>query len=259
MFETLAGIIDIFLVATLIYWLLLLVKGTRAEMMLWGLVVVVLLYFASQRFGLLTLHWILANFLGSIVIILVVVFQQDIRRALVRMGRPFARRGFTSSKESIDEVVRSVFALSEEETGALIVLERESDLREVVESGTIIDAVLSKELILSIFNPASPMHDGAVLIHGSRLLSAGCILPLTEKTIDKSMGTRHRAAIGLADETDAVVIVVSEKTGDVSLFYDEIFETDFDAKTLTSALEEILKFRGVKKKGFSFFNSKEEE
>lgn len=239
MFEFFIGALDILVVAVLIYWLILLVKGTRAEMMLWGLVVVVLVYFASERLGLFTLHWILSNFLGAIVIIIVVVFQQDIRRVLMRMGRPFATRGFMLRRESLDDVVKAVFSLSSEKIGALIVLERDSELKSVIETGIELDAVLSKELLFSIFNPESPMHDGAVVVHGARVLKAGCILPLTEKTIESSMGTRHRAAIGLTDETDAVVIVVSEKSGEVSLFYDEKFEMGFDAKTLTETLKDI--------------------
>lgn len=256
MFEFLVVTLDIALVAVLIYWLILIVKGTRAEMMLWGLVVVVLVYFASQRLGLYTLHWILSNFLGAIVIILVVVFQQDIRRVLMRMGKPFASRSFMFQKESMDDVVKAVFSLSDEKIGALIVLERDSELNSVIETGIELDAVLSKELLFSIFNPNSPMHDGAVVIHGSRVLKAGCILPLTEKTIDSAMGTRHRAAIGLTDETDAVVVVVSEKSGEVSLFYDEKFETGFDSKKLLDELREVFQTtkgsNGGDKK-FSFF------
>ncbi len=252
MFEGFIVLLDILVVAFLIYWLILIVKGTRAEMMLWGLVVVVLVYFASERLGLFTLHWILSNFLGAIVIILVVVFQQDIRRVLMRMGRPFATRGFMFQSESMTDVVKAVFSLSTEKIGAIIVLERDSELKSVIETGIELDAVLSKELLFSIFNPQSPLHDGAVVVHGARVLKAGCILPLTEKTIDRTMGTRHRAAIGLADETDAVVIVVSEKSGEVSLFYDEKFETGFDSKTLLESLREI--FQGSKAGSiFSFF------
>ena len=222
--SVLAAIIDIAIVSVALYYLMLLVKGTRAERMLWGLGVIVLVYFVSQRVELVTLHWILSNFLGSIVIFIIVVFQQDIRRALAQMGKVISLKDTMKPREVLEETVNAVRAMSLSKTGALIVIERGVDLGELGAAGVDIDAKVSEELLRSIFNTASPMHDGAVVIRRARLFKAGCILPLTEKELAESLGTRHRAAIGLAEETDAVVIVVSEMTGEIMLATgDELF------------------------------------
>lgn len=219
--KNLVALFDILIVAVILYWFMLMLKGTRAERMIWGLAVIIILYFVSQSVQLLTLHWILNNFLGSIVIFIIVVFQQDIRRALVQMGKPFSSRDYYGSRGMIDEVVKSVASMSRSRTGALIVIERGIDLSDFLEVGVEVDAKVSKELLLSIFNPASPVHDGAIIIRGGRVFKAGCILPLTEKELTKSMGTRHRAAIGLSEETDAAIIVVSEETGEVTLVVED--------------------------------------
>lgn len=230
------AVVDIIIVAVVLYWVMLMFKGTKAERMFWGLAVVILVYFISQRAELLTLHWIISNFLGSIVIFIIVVFQQDIRRALVHMGKPFSSRDTSRSSELLDEVTRAVASMSEKRVGALIVLERSIDLDDFLGAGVHLDAEVSKELLLSIFNTGSPMHDGAVILRGGRLARAGCILPLTDRELDKTMGTRHRAAVGLAEETDAVIIVVSEQTGEITLVVDNEIHGAIGREELPSRL-----------------------
>lgn len=246
--DNIVALLDILIVATVLYWLMLMFRGTRAERMLWGLSVIVLVYFISQSVELLTLHWILSNFLGSIVIFIIVVFQQDIRKALIQMGKPFSSRDVIASKELIEEVARAVTSMSKKKTGGLVVIERSMELNDFINIGADIDAKVSKELLLSIFNPQSPLHDGAVIIKGGRVFRAGCILPLTDKELTKSMGTRHRAAVGLAEETDAVIIVVSEETGEITLVFEEEVKAGLDAERLISDLNKLFMPSGDSRK-----------
>lgn len=238
------AVVDILIVAVILYWFMLMFKGTRAEKMIWGLAVIVILYFVSHSVELLTLHWILNNFLGSIVIFIIVVFQQDIRRALVHVGKPFSTRDFFGSRELTEDVVKAVSSMSRSRTGGLIVIERGIDLIGFLEVGVEVDAKVSKELILSIFNQSSPVHDGAVIIRGGRIYKAGCILPLTDRELAKSMGTRHRAAIGLSEETDAAIIVVSEETGEITLVVEDVLTAGITPERL---LEELGRLFSVKK------------
>lgn len=234
-------LLDILIVAFVIYRLMLLVKGTRAERMLWGLAVIVLAYFVSQRMELFTLHWILSNFLSSIVIIVIVIFQRDIRRVLVQVGKTsFFGRGEGSKQEIFEELTKAAFQMSRKKIGALMVLEKDVGLGDYLDMGIAVDAKVSSEMLLSIFNPSSPVHDGAAIIRKERINSAGCFLPLTrDKEISKSLGTRHRAALGLTEETDAVVIVVSEETGEVSLVSDGEIDRNMDNSTLLKKLKDI--------------------
>jgi len=234
-------LIDILIVAFVVYRLILLVKGTRAERMLWGLAVIVLVYFVSQRMELFTLHWILSNFLSSIVIIVIVVFQRDIRRVLVQVGRTsFFSRGLGLKEELLEELTKAAFQMSKNKTGALIVLERDVGLGDYLDVGIEIDAKVSSEMVLSIFNPTSPVHDGAAIIRKGRISRVGCFLPLArDPEISKSLGTRHRAALGLTEDTDAVIIVVSEETGEVSLVVNREIIRDMDAGTFLKKLRDI--------------------
>jgi uncharacterized protein (TIGR00159 family) len=213
-------VLDILVVYYIFYRVLLLIKGTRAAQMLVGVALIIIAFFASKRLDLAASHWLLENFTGSFILFLIVIFQHDIRRGLVRVGRR-SFLGFLSPPPSdpfLDEVVRSVEDLSERRVGGLIVLERDADLSDYMEEGTPIDAKVSKELIYSILVPTSPIHDGAVVLQKGRIAAAGCFLPLTQNPrVSRFLGTRHRAAIGLTEETDAVVIVVSEETGQISL------------------------------------------
>jgi diadenylate cyclase len=242
MLGIIASFFDILIVAVLIYWLLLMVRGTRAERMLWGVGVLVIVYFFSLRAELITLHWILSNFLGSIAIFIIVVFQQDIRRALVHMGRPFISRESQKSIAVLDEVSEAVKELSVSRTGGLIVMERGVEVGGLIETGVEVDAKVSKELLLAIFDTSSPLHDGAVAIRGDRVLKAGCILPLTEKELDKNLGTRHRAAVGLAEDTDAVIIVVSEQTGEITLVFDDEFRTGVEPSGILEDLKGLFTY-----------------
>ena len=241
-FDPIRDTVDILIVAAGIYWLLLLIRGTRAIQILVGLIALIALSLASELFQLAALGMILERFLGSAVLIIVILFQNDIRRALARVGRGFFP-SFSAEQELqvVEEIVRSAGALSQRRHGALIVLERESNLGDLVEAGVTVDARLSKDLLTSIFQPTSPMHDGAVLIQEGRVSSAGCILPLTLRTdLPEGLGTRHRAAIGITEETDALVVVVSEETATISVVLGGELLRGLDAPRLRVVLREIL-------------------
>jgi diadenylate cyclase len=241
-FDPLRDTVDILLVTAGIYWLLLLIRGTRAVQILVGLIVLIALSLASELFQLAALGMILERFLDFAVLIIVILFQNDIRRALARVGRGF----FPSFAEErdiqiVEEIVRAAGTLSQRRHGALIVLERETNLSDMIEAGVHVDATLSKELLLSIFQPSSPMHDGAVIIQEGRVSSAGCILPLTVRTdLPEGLGTRHRAAVGITEETDALVIVVSEETSSISVVLGGEMLRGLDAPRLRVVLREVL-------------------
>jgi diadenylate cyclase len=215
----LIDILDILVVSWVIYRTLLVVRGTRAMPMLWGLALVVVVYLIARFIGLNTLAWILGNFLSSIVLVVVVVFQDEIRRALTKVG--LTRVFFGNSKpildRSIEDLVLVAQRLSADRLGALIVIQGKIGLDEIVEDGVKLDALLSRKLILSIFNKASPLHDGAVVVEAGRIKAAGCVLPLSiNPELDPNLGTRHRAAVGVSEKSDAIVIVVSEQSGEIS-------------------------------------------
>jgi diadenylate cyclase len=245
---------DIALVATILYFLLLLLKGTRAMQMGVGIVLVFVVYQSAKRLGLVTLYTMLDTLLTSIVLIIVVIFQQDIRRALMRFGRGpfFSSGGVALDHQVIDDAVKAATSLAHKKIGALIVFERESALDEFIESGTMLDAAVSKELLYSIFIPSheNPMHDGAVIIREGRMWQAGAFLPLTASTkLDRNLGTRHRAAIGISEETDAVVIVVSEERGEVSLCFNGNIVRNLDAALLRKVLLGLFQKRQRRKFG----------
>lgn len=235
-------LLDITLIACGVYWIIHLIRGTRAVQMLLGLVFLFLTYLASQALELYTLNWVLDNFLSSILLVIVVLFQNDIRRALTEVGRGslFGVGERTDFRSVLEELIKAVGTLAGKRMGALIVLERKVGLNEYIEMGTRLDARVSKELICSIFLPTSPMHDGAVVIQRGRVAAAGCFLPLTtDPRVSRTLGTRHRAAIGLTEETDAVVIVVSEQEGTVSLVSEGRISRGLSADTLRSLLQQL--------------------
>ena len=241
-FDPVRDTIDILVVTLGIYWLLILIRGTRAVQILIGLVVLIALSVASQLFQLVTLGLILENFLSSAVLIIIVLFQHDIRRALARVGRGFFP-AVSAQQESqiLEEVVRAAQTLAQKRVGALIVLERETALGDQIEVGTAIEAQVSKDLLTSIFLPSSPLHDGAVVIQEGLIATAGCILPLTLRTdLPEGVGTRHRAAVGITEETDAVVIVVSEETAKISVVMGGEMRRGLDAPRLRVLLRDIL-------------------
>ena len=253
------AIIDITLMTVIIYRLLLLIKGTRAMQMVLGIFIVVgSAFLLSQLYPLTSIKWLLDKFYSSIIIIIVVLFQEDLRRVLSRMGKkPFLSPGENvSSKQILDEITRAAFNLSSKHTGALIVVERNIILSKYVDIGILIEGRISNEILMAIFHTSSPIHDGAVIIQQGRIAAAGCYLPLTrDESVDPNLGTRHRAAIGISQETDALVVVVSEETSTISLVVDGKMTRNLDPKELRKILrgffthsseaeEEGAKYRG---------------
>ncbi len=250
-FRWLLDTLDVGLVAFIIYRIMLLIKGTRAVQMLFGLAVILSVYVVSQVTGLYTLHWILDNFLSSIILVIVVLFQEDIRRALIHVGANpfFADLSYREETAVMSELVKSCVNMANKRIGALIVIERETGLKDFLEVGVEIDAKVASDLITSIFLPYSPIHDGALVIQQGRLKRAGCFLPLSRNPdISKTFGTRHRAAIGLTELVDAVAIVVSEETGKISVVVGGRITRDLDSTALTRVLKRLLEPRRAKKK-----------
>lgn len=237
-------IIDICIVAFLIYRVLLLIKGTRSAQILVGIIVIIVGFSASQFFELYTLHWVFSSFLGALVIGIIVIFQNDIRKALSEMGKnPFFMSGPSPSASKIfDEIIKASKQLTNRRIGALIVLERKNGLNDYMEAGTRIGAEVTAELIVSIFIPTSPIHDGAVIIQDGKIAAAGCFLPLSDDaSISKALGTRHRAALGLAEHTDAITVLISEETGKVSLAVEGKLIRDLDMPLLRNKLNDLCK------------------
>jgi uncharacterized protein (TIGR00159 family) len=242
-YDPIRDTVDIALVFLAVYWLLLLIKGTRAVQILAGLMALIAARLISELFQLMTLTWILDAFFYWGWVIIIVVFQADIRRVLARVGRGFFPE-LSELKEShiLEEIVRASQTLAQKRVGALIVLERENSLEDLVEAGTPIDAEVSKELLTSVFLPYSPLHDGAVVIREGRITHAGSILPLTLRAdLPEGVGTRHRAAVGITEESDAVVIVVSEETATISVVMAGEMTRDLDAPRLRVVLRDILR------------------
>jgi diadenylate cyclase len=232
--------IDIGVVAFIVYRIVMLIRGTRAVQMVLGLALLGVAYIASQMLGLFTLNWLLNNFLGSLIIILVVIFQADIRRALTHVGTgPFL--GFRGNDDAVaaEEIAQAAGWLSVHRIGGLIVLEREVGLSDYIEAGRPMDARLSAPLLETIFMPGSPLHDGAVIVKGDQVVAAKCLLPLSVNPELGSLGTRHRAAIGLTEETDAGVVVVSEEDGTISLAKGGVLTRHLDPATLRQRLENL--------------------
>lgn len=241
-FDPVGDTIDIVVVALGVYWLLLLIKGTRAVQMLVGLLALIGTFAAAEFFQLATLSWILDHFLASAVVILIVLFQGDIRRALARVGGGFFPSASDREESQIvEEVVRAAQTLAQKRVGALIVLERETRLDDHVERGTHLDSVVSKDQLVSLFIPMGPLHDGAVLIQNGRLSYASCVLPLSlRQDLPEGLGTRHRAAFGITEETDAVVVVVSEETGTISTVVAGEIVRDLDGPRLRARLRDVM-------------------
>ena len=234
--------LDILAVAFAVYWLLLLIRGTRAVQMLMGLLLLIVVRLVSEWAQLATVGLILDNFFTWGVIIIIILFQQDIRRALARMGRGFFPA--VSPREEtqmLEEIVRAAQTLAQKRVGALMVLERETSLEDLIEAGVALEALVTKELLTAIFLPYSPLHDGAVVIREGRIGHAGCVLPLTLRTdLPEGVGTRHRAAVGITEDSDAVVVVVSEETGGISAVVGGEMTRDLDAPRLRVVLRDLL-------------------
>ena len=242
-------ILDIALMSIILYRLLLIVKGTKAAQMRLGLAILLLASLASRYLELFTIDWLVQSFWAQIVIAMIVLFQPEIRRALAHIGEAqFLNFASAEELKSLEEIVRAAVSLANRKIGALIVIERDTSLKDFVEIGTSLDARVSKELLLSIFHPTSPIHDGAVIIKGNRVSAAGCFLPITlSSELSKSLGTRHRAGIGLTEETDAVAIIVSEETGLISVGLGGKIEEKMDMGTLRDMLTDIFTVKKLKK------------
>jgi len=234
-------VVDILLVAFIIYELLQLIRGTHAVQMAIGGLLLVILYWASKWADFQTVNWILRTFLPYLVFGIIVVFQAEIRKVLAHLGKFPGTFGGQKTAEVVDEVVLAATTLSAQRTGAIIVLEREMGLRSYIETGIGIDALLTYDLLISIFNPGTPLHDGAVVVQGNRIAAAACFLPLTvNPELSRALGSRHRAAIGVTEDTDALAVVVSEETGVVSLVSGGQIRRELDGRALKQALLEAL-------------------
>lgn len=240
----LSDIFDILLVAIVIYELILLTRQTRGSAVLKGLVLLLLIVGVSDLLGLTALNWMLMTIVNNGVVVLVILFQPELRKALEQMGRSMMMRDKKRSDDSdengriITEIIQCLVNLSRRRVGALIVFEQKTGLQDVIETGISIDSQISSALLENIFEPNTPLHDGAVVIRGSRVMAAACILTLTEgQGISHELGTRHRAAIGVSETTDAVVLIVSEETGIISMAKGGRLTRHLDPKSLREILE----------------------
>lgn len=235
---------DILIVSYIVYRALLLIKGTRAMQMLTGLGILGIGFFVSRSFELYASHWILSYFFDHLILIVVVLFQDDLRRALTHVGKnPFFAGSSREDQltEIIEEVAKAARLLSREKIGALIVFEGETGLKNLIDTGSMLEARISHELIYSIFLTQTPIHDGAVILSGGRIAAAGCFLPLSKETgIDRKLGSRHRAALGLTEETDAVVVLCSEETGRINLVRSGQILSDLSEHELRESLLALL-------------------
>lgn len=233
-------IVDVALVAYLTYRFLLLMRGTRGAQMTLGIVVLLIFYFATRFYRLTTVLWLLNNVLTYIVFGIIVLYQNEIRRGLAGLGQSplFARHHKRDGKSGFEEIILAATTLASKKIGALVVVERDIGLRNYAESGIALDAVLTYDLLVTIFSPNTPLHDGAVIIQHNRIIAAGCFLPLTlDPHLSKELGTRHRAAIGITEETDAVAVIVSEETGIISAAVGGTITRNLDGTGLRAILQ----------------------
>jgi diadenylate cyclase len=238
--------IDILIVAYVFYRLILIIRGTRAEQLIKGLLLLLLAMIISYQLGLNTLHWLLRQMTLGVAIAIPIVFQPELRRTLEQLGRGklFQRTYWNWNPQEFDhflnELTKAIPVLVKKRIGALIIIERETGLKDWVETGIPVDGVVSAELLINIFFPRSPLHDGAVIIRGSQIVAAGCYLPLTDDPyLNKELGTRHRAGIGVSEQSDAVAIIVSEETGVISVAHNGILTRYLDEKKLRSVLTDL--------------------
>ncbi len=238
--------LDILIVAALIYYVLKLLRGTRAVQMIVAIVLLIGFYWGARWARLEMVEWLLTTLLPYVAIALIILFQPEIRRALSRVGRNLSLMRFSSHnpRGTYDDIVMAMENFSQNRIGALIVIERQAGLRTYIESGIPLDAKLSYDLLLSIFRPGSPLHDGAVIVEGSRVAAAGCFLPLSlNPLLSKQLGTRHRAAIGITEDSDCVVVLVSEETGAISLASGGALEANLSPEDLSDRLLDLVSRR----------------
>lgn len=242
---TVWDVLDVLLVAVIIYGLLKITSRTRAIQVLKGLGVIIIAAQICKLVGLPAVTWLLDSVVSAGAIFIAILFQPELRRALERVGRGrLFDLSFTSAtgdeEKVIEEIQRAILNMSIRKTGALIVFERKTGLKEIIESGTLLDANISSELLENVFFPNSPMHDGAMIIKGQKVVAAGCFLPLSDnKQISSELGTRHRAALGISEISDSTVIIVSEETGVISMAHEGTMTRYMDRKSLNKVLEDI--------------------
>ncbi|RIK42613.1 MAG: TIGR00159 family protein [Chloroflexi bacterium] len=244
------SLIDIVAVSMIIYWLLSVAQGTRATQLIRGLVtLIVASLVVSNIFDLTALNWLLSRAWPALVVAIPIIFQPELRRALEQLGHtgewlrtPFATHAESEMERTVDEISRAASHLSRIRYGALLVIERETGLQDYADRGVPLDATVTRQLLINIFFPNSPLHDGAVIVRNDRILAASCVLPLSDREIvDGKMGTRHRAAIGITEESDALAVVVSEETGAISLAHSGRLITGLDQERLRRSLRSLLK------------------
>lgn len=243
-------IIDILIVSVVFYYIFLLLKGSRAIHILIGLAILAFIFLLSKALQLFATGWLLDRFLTLILVAIPVIFQQELRRGLEKLGqtRLFSGHEVKAASILISNIVEASMMMAKHKIGALIVLKKDVSLTDYAETGVPINGKVSKELLMTIFYPKSPLHDGAVIIDGNKIVSAACVLPHSYKHMDKTLGTRHRAAIGLAENTDAHIIVVSEERGTISYAFDKKFERDIDPERLQKLLERFYEPKGKRRK-----------
>lgn len=244
---TLFDLIDISIVAYLFYKLYYLIKETRAEQLIKGILVLILSLQVSGLLQLQVVHWILQRTMTLGIMALLIVFQPELRRALEHIGRTkfFVKNSQGPQKKTVDNIIAEVKAasavMSKKKTGALIVFERGTGLNEIIRTGTYLDATLSRQLIINIFEPNTPLHDGAVIIRGERIKAAGCFLPLTEnEELNQEVGTRHRAALGMSEKSDSIAMIISEETGQISIAENGKLYKDLSSQSLDIYLRRSL-------------------
>ena len=241
-------ILEIAILWFVFYRLLLFFRGSGAAQLLKGVVVLIIAFFIIQKLGLDTLNWLLTKLFAISVIAILLIFQPELRRGLTRLGGSPIFGFFLKEERIVNEIVDAVAALSKKKIGAIIAIEREVGLKEYIESGVTLDSRVTSELIKTIFMPNTPLHDGGIIIQENRIVAAGSLFPLTQNPrISKSLGTRHRAAVGLTEETDSIVIVVSEETGTVSISTAGKLTRELDKESLTKMLNNLLYKKPVKK------------
>ncbi len=238
-------ILDILIMAYIFYRLILIIRGTRAEQLVKGLIVLLLAMIISDQAGLDTLHWTLRQLLPVGLIAIPIVFQPELRRALEHLGRgkifktPYWNWSAQDFDNMLDELIKAIQVLVKKRIGSLIVLERSTGLKEYIDTGISVNGVVTAELLINIFFPRSPLHDGAVIIQGNEIVAAGCYLPMTEDpNLGKELGTRHRAGIGITENSDALAIIISEETGIISVADDGVLTRYLDEKKLRALLKD---------------------
>lgn len=248
------ALLEILILWFVIYRLLLFIRGTRAVQILMGLVVLLIIFLLTQQLRLDILNWIMTKLLALSVLAFLIIFQPELRRGLARIGGQHIFGTALKEEQITDEVVNACAWLSKRKIGALVAIEREVGLKTYIESGIIIDSKVSSELLTTIFTPDVPMHDGGVIVEGDRIAAAGCLFPLTQNPhVTKTMGTRHRAAMGLTEETDAVCVVVSEETGAISIAKSGRLVQDVNEEDLRNNLLNLYKPREAKPMFRGFF------